>query len=109
MRTTIYATFVAIGASLAACGGSSSSSGGSGTCTPGQTATIGITSSGVSPTAVCVVPSGSVTFRTSALGDFVGRTGADELIIASQMYDHDARLRSYEIFADARRALDGGS
>ena len=35
------------------------------------------------------------------LGDFVERTGADELIIATQIYDHAARLRSYEIAATA--------
>ena len=30
---------------------------------------------------------------------FVARTGADELIVTSQIYDHLARLRSYEILA----------
>jgi luciferase family oxidoreductase group 1 len=28
---------------------------------------------------------------------FAARTGADELMVASQIYDHDARLRSYEL------------
>ena len=47
----------------------------------------------------------------SAIGDaqtvkakiaaFVERTGADELMITSQIYDHEARLRSYEIVAEA--------
>jgi len=37
--------------------------------------------------------------------EFVARTGADELIIASQLFDHTTRLRSYEIVADVRRAL----
>lgn len=47
----------------------------------------------------------------SAIGDpaavkagieaFVERTGADELMITSQIYDHRARLRSYEIVAEA--------
>jgi luciferase family oxidoreductase group 1 len=32
---------------------------------------------------------------------FVERTGADELMITSQIYDHAARLRSYEITAQA--------
>jgi luciferase family oxidoreductase group 1 len=32
---------------------------------------------------------------------FVGRTGADELMITSMVYDHAARLRSYEIAATA--------
>jgi len=32
----------------------------------------------------------------AALRSFIDRTGADELMIASQIYDHAARLRSYE-------------
>lgn len=32
--------------------------------------------------------------------NFINRTNADELIIASQIYDHEARLHSYEIVAD---------
>jgi luciferase family oxidoreductase group 1 len=32
---------------------------------------------------------------------FVERTGADELMITSQIFDHQARLRSYEIVAEA--------
>src|SRR5687768_14978315 len=32
---------------------------------------------------------------------FIERTGADELMITSQIYDHEARLRSYEIVAEA--------
>src|SRR5712672_1964033 len=32
--------------------------------------------------------------------DFLARTRADELVVASQIFDHDARLRSYEIGAD---------
>ena len=39
---------------------------------------------------------------------FVARTGADELIIASQLFDHGARLRSYEITASIRHALNDG-
>ena len=35
----------------------------------------------------------------SALEAFVARTGADELMITSQIFDHQARLRSYEITA----------
>ncbi len=31
---------------------------------------------------------------------FVARTGADELILASGIHDHAARLRSYEIVAE---------
>ena len=31
----------------------------------------------------------------------VARTGADELMLTSQIYDHEARLRSYELAAGA--------
>jgi luciferase family oxidoreductase group 1 len=37
---------------------------------------------------------------------FIDRTAADELIITSQIFDHAARLRSYEITAALRDALD---
>jgi luciferase family oxidoreductase group 1 len=40
------------------------------------------------------------TVRTQ-MNDFVARTGADELILVSHIYDHRARLRSYEIAAHA--------
>jgi luciferase family oxidoreductase group 1 len=39
------------------------------------------------------------------LKDFIARTGADELMITSQIFDHAARLRSYEIAAQARDSL----
>jgi luciferase family oxidoreductase group 1 len=35
----------------------------------------------------------------SGLEDFVAETGADELIVASAIHDHAARLRSYELLA----------
>jgi alkanesulfonate monooxygenase SsuD/methylene tetrahydromethanopterin reductase-like flavin-dependent oxidoreductase (luciferase family) len=34
---------------------------------------------------------------------FIERTRADELIIASQIFDHEARLKSYEIVASELR------
>ena len=51
------------------------------------------------------------------LEGFVAETGADELILAGQIYDHAARLRSFEIAAAvhgstgevAPHARDGGS
>ena len=39
------------------------------------------------------------------LKEFVRRTGADELIVAAQMFDHGARLRSYELVAGAREQV----
>ena len=40
-----------------------------------------------------------------ALAAFVERTGADEIMITSNIWDHAARLRSFEIVAAARDAL----
>ncbi|TGX52906.1 LLM class flavin-dependent oxidoreductase [Sphingomonas gei] len=39
------------------------------------------------------------------LAAFVARTGADELILTSAMFDHDARKRSLTIAAEAMRAI----
>jgi len=38
------------------------------------------------------------------LDAFVARTGADELMVAAQIFDHGARVRSYEILAEVARA-----
>jgi luciferase family oxidoreductase group 1 len=40
-----------------------------------------------------------------ALTAFIARTKADELMITSQVFDHQARLHSYEITAEIRRTL----
>ena len=37
----------------------------------------------------------------SAVEAFVERTGADELMVTSQIFDQQARLRSYELLAQA--------
>ncbi len=37
----------------------------------------------------------------AGLGRFIERTGADEVIVASAIYEHAARLRSYELLARA--------
>jgi len=46
---------------------------------------------------------GSAQTLRRGIGDFVGPTGADELIVTAQIYDHAARLRSFAILADAMR------
>ncbi len=46
---------------------------------------------------------GSPDTVTREMDAFVSRTGADELIVTSQIFDHAARLRSYEIVADRVR------
>jgi hypothetical protein len=40
---------------------------------------------------------------------FIARTGADEIMVTSQIFDHAARLRSFEITAEARDELAGGA
>ena len=44
---------------------------------------------------------GSLETVRGKLESFVARTGADELIVVSQIYDHQRRLRSFEIAAEA--------
>ena len=39
----------------------------------------------------------------AGLEHFVEETGVDELIVASAIYEHSARLRSYEILSKLRR------
>ena len=39
-----------------------------------------------------------------ALQTFIARTGADELMVTAQIFDHAARLRSYQIAAEVRSA-----
>ena len=49
---------------------------------------------------------GSPATVKSGLEAFIARTGADELMITSSIFDHVARRRSFEITAEARAALD---
>lgn len=48
---------------------------------------------------------GSPATVSRKLRDFIARTGADELMITSQIFDHDARVHSFEIAAAARAEL----
>jgi luciferase family oxidoreductase group 1 len=43
---------------------------------------------------------------SQSLRELIARTQVDELIIASQIYDHEARLRSYEIVSEISPALE---
>jgi luciferase family oxidoreductase group 1 len=40
------------------------------------------------------------------LADFEARTGADEVMVTSSIFDHAARLRSFEILAEARVGME---
>ena len=55
------------------------------------------------PAAICVYPEHVTTVRR-AMQAFIGRTGADELMVTSNIFDHQARLRSYAIAAQAMAA-----
>ncbi len=48
---------------------------------------------------------GSPATVREGLRAFIAKTGADELMITSQMFDHQARLRSYEIASQAMQEL----
>jgi luciferase family oxidoreductase group 1 len=52
----------------------------------------------------CSVVGGPETVRRG-LADFAARTGADELMVTAQIFDHDARLRSFAILARAHAEL----
>ncbi|MFL6576085.1 MAG: LLM class flavin-dependent oxidoreductase [Povalibacter sp.] len=48
---------------------------------------------------------GSVATVREKVREFIQRTGADELIVACGVFDHEARLRSYELAAEVRDSL----
>jgi alkanesulfonate monooxygenase SsuD/methylene tetrahydromethanopterin reductase-like flavin-dependent oxidoreductase (luciferase family) len=48
----------------------------------------------------CAFVGSQATVR-AGLERFVADTGADEVIVAAAIYDHSARLRSYELLAEA--------
>ena len=52
----------------------------------------------------CAVVGSPETVR-QGLQAFAARTGADELMVTAQIFDHDARLRSYRIAAEAAGQL----
>src|SRR5205085_855219 len=44
-----------------------------------------------------------------ALDDFVRRTGADELMVTANIFDHDKRKRSFEIVAQVHGGMAGAA
>jgi alkanesulfonate monooxygenase SsuD/methylene tetrahydromethanopterin reductase-like flavin-dependent oxidoreductase (luciferase family) len=52
----------------------------------------------------CAIVGSPDTVR-EGLAAFVARTGADELMVTCNVFDHAARLRSYAILAGARDRL----
>jgi luciferase family oxidoreductase group 1 len=55
--------------------------------------------------ALACTAAGSPETVRRGLEAFIARTGADELMITSQIFDHAARVRSYEITAELRESL----
>ncbi|RAZ75143.1 LLM class flavin-dependent oxidoreductase [Mesorhizobium atlanticum] len=52
----------------------------------------------------CAVVGSPETVR-QGIDAFIGRTGADELMVTAQIFDHAARVRSYEILADVHKSM----
>jgi luciferase family oxidoreductase group 1 len=59
---------------------------------------------GIAETLACSAV-GSAEGVRRGLAGFLAATEADELMVTSQIFDHDARLRSYEITAEVRETL----
>jgi luciferase family oxidoreductase group 1 len=55
----------------------------------------------------CTAIGGPDAVRKSIV-EFIGRTGVDELMITAMIFDHAARVRSYEITAQVRETLTKG-
>jgi alkanesulfonate monooxygenase SsuD/methylene tetrahydromethanopterin reductase-like flavin-dependent oxidoreductase (luciferase family) len=58
----------------------------------------------VSARFACSVVGSAATVR-DGIAAFAERTQVDEIIITSTIYDHAARLRSYEILAEVQKSL----
>jgi alkanesulfonate monooxygenase SsuD/methylene tetrahydromethanopterin reductase-like flavin-dependent oxidoreductase (luciferase family) len=61
----------------------------------------------VAQSLACSVVGDAETVRAGLLS-VIEQTGADELMLTALIYDHTARLRSYEIAAQVREAIVGG-
>jgi luciferase family oxidoreductase group 1 len=59
---------------------------------------------GVERALACAVVGSRETVR-GGLASFIAKTKADELMVTAQIYDHTARLRSFEIVAEVRDGL----
>jgi luciferase family oxidoreductase group 1 len=53
----------------------------------------------------CAIVGAPETVR-QGLSAFIARTGADELMVTAQIFDHSARVRSFEIAAEAHASIE---
>ncbi len=72
---------------------------------PGYRDQVGPAERALLDTRLACATIGSPATVREGLQAFIDRTGADELMITSQIFDHAARLRSYEITAEVRQSL----
>ena len=72
---------------------------------PGYRATLGPEGARILDHVLVCSAVGSAATVARGIAAFVERTGVDEVMIVSSIYDHDARKRSLEIAADAMRDL----
>ncbi len=56
----------------------------------------------------CAIVGSPETVR-QGIDAFLARTGADELMVTAQVFDHAARVRSFEILADVNRSLSAAA
>ncbi|MBA3774418.1 MAG: LLM class flavin-dependent oxidoreductase [Ramlibacter sp.] len=69
---------------------------------PGYRESVGPAEKALLDSVLSCATIGSPETVRKGLQDFIARTGADELMITSQMFEHHARLRSYEIASQVR-------
>ena len=67
---------------------------------------LGPTERSVLDQALAVSVVGSPETVRHGLEEFIRKTGVDELMVTSQIFDHEARLRSFQITAAARDAME---
>jgi alkanesulfonate monooxygenase SsuD/methylene tetrahydromethanopterin reductase-like flavin-dependent oxidoreductase (luciferase family) len=68
---------------------------------PGYTERIGPQERAILDQVLACSSIGTPEIVRAELRNFAARTGADELMLTSQIFDHGARLRSFEIAAQA--------
>jgi luciferase family oxidoreductase group 1 len=70
---------------------------------PGYADTLPIEARAILRSILSVSAIGSPETARRQLHDFIARTAPDELIVTAQVYDHQARLRSYELLMQAAK------
>jgi luciferase family oxidoreductase group 1 len=74
---------------------------------PGYEERLGPMERSVLDQALAVSVVGSPETVRHGLEEFIRETGADELMVTSQIFDHEARLRSFEITAEVKVEVQG--